>query len=66
MIESEAAIHEHLDIYHDLNTRFHVRTWNRECLLTPLALAMEIATLDLVNVLCVLVNNTGMPFGNNA
>ena len=43
-------------------THFHVRTWSWECLLTPLALAEEIAALalDLATVLFVLMKNAGM------
>ena len=44
VFESEAEMLEHLDIYHDPNTRFHLRTWSGEYMLTPLALAVEIAT----------------------
>ena len=45
VIESEAAMLEHLDIYRNPDTRFHVRTWSRECDLTPLALAVEMMIL---------------------
>ena len=58
---SEAAMLAHLDIYHDPNTRFYVRTWSGECVLTPLALAVEITAraLDFATILSVPVDNTG-------
>ena len=48
---------EHLDIYRKPNTRFHVLTWSGRCMLTPLALAVEIESFDFAKVLSVLVNN---------
>ena len=53
VIKSEDAMLDYVEIYRDPNTRFHVRTWSWECVLTPLALAVEIATLDsLIYSLC--------------
>ena len=60
VMESEAAMLEQLDIYRNPDTRFHVRTWSRECVLTPLALAVEMASLNFPKVLSVLVNNAGI------
>ena len=45
---------------HDLKTRFHVRTWRGECMLTPLAFAVEIATFDFALVVSVLVRKAGI------
>ena len=62
MIEDADAMLEQLDIYHNPDTRFHVRTWSWECVLTPLALAVEIASFNFAKVLSVLVtvNNAGI------
>ena len=60
VIKSEDAMLDYVEIYRDPNTRFHVRTWSWECVLTPLALAVAIATLDFANILSVLVNNAGI------
>ena len=53
--QNKSAMDEHLDIYHDPKTRFHVRTWRGECNLTPLAFAVEIAIFDFASVVSVLV-----------
>ena len=60
MIEDADAMLEQLDIYRNPDTRFHVRTWSWECVVTPLALAMEIASFNFAKVLSVLVNNAGI------
>ena len=60
MIGSEDAMHHHLDIYRNPNTRFHVITWSGECVLTPLALAVENASLDFATIPSVLVNCAGI------
>ena len=58
---SEALMLEHLDIYHNPNTRFHVRAWRGERVVTPLAMAVEstVRALNFPKVLSVLVNNAG-------
>ena len=38
--QNGTAMDEHLDIYYDPKTRFHVQTWRGECNLTPLAFAV--------------------------
>ena len=60
VIEDTDAMLEQLDIYRNPDTRFHVRTWSGECVLTPLALAVEMASLNFPKVLSVLVNNAGI------
>ena len=60
VIENKDAMLDYLNIYRDPDTRFHVRTWSGECVLTPLALAVEIARVDFDNVLSVLVYNAGI------
>ena len=60
VIEDVDAMLEQLDIYRNPDTRFHVRTWSRECVLTPLALAVEMASFDFPKVLSVLVNGPGI------
>ena len=52
--KSGAAMRDHLGIYHNLNTRFEVRTWSWECKLIPLALAVEITTLNFAFKFCTL------------
>ena len=44
VMQNEAAMLKQLDIYRNPDTLFHVRTWNGECDLTPLALAVEFAS----------------------
>ena len=64
VIEDTDAMLEQLDIYRNPETRFHVRTDWGECDLTPLALAVEMASFDFgkdfAKVLSVLVNNAGI------
>ena len=62
VMKREDEMHHHVDIYRYLNTRFHVETWSWECVLTPLALAVEIASFNFAKVLSVLVtvNNAGI------
>ena len=64
VMQNEAAMLKQLDIYRNPDTLFHVRTWNGECDLTPLALAVEFASFrfakDFAKVLSLLVNGTGI------
>ena len=60
VMEDEAAMREHLDIYRDPNTRFCVVLKGGRCVLPPLALAVEIADFDFAKVLSVLVNGAGI------
>ena len=60
VLEDEAAMREHLDIYRDPDTRFNVVSEGGRCVLTPLALAVEIADFDSAKVLSVLVNGAGI------
>ena len=60
VMKREDEMHHHVDIYRYLNTRFHVETWSWECVLTPLALAVEIAFFNFAKVLSVLVNGAGI------
>ena len=62
VIEDADAMREYLDIYRNPNTRFHARIWSGECMLTPLALAVEFAgqALDFATILSVFVNIAGI------
>ena len=60
VFEDADAMLEHLDIYRNPDARFHVKTWYGECVLTPLALAVEFASFNFAKVLSVLVNDAGI------
>ena len=62
VMEDEALMLNHLDIYRNPNTRFRVTRWLGERVVTPLALAVESAAraLNFPKVLSVLVNNAGI------